>query len=249
MGADQTTSYPPPPPREGRRVLSYLSDLFKWLKRNQAIAGVGLTSTQTESGKIFRISDTLQLPPPHPFKISPRGGLNYDVQGGELLHLNLDAQDGQTFNQYRFEVDGMTDGDADDNSTTHLYVKYWLFRRALYQLDSDQISQPIGEDPSVQVDDALFGVWQLLTDESLEGAPPDIIASASGPNTVFTDAWDPYLNNQGFTGAGDYGGQGWVYKHIGSITAEDGKITTVNQVMKENQWIMETSMVHRYLSS
>ena len=128
MGADQTTSYPPPPPREGRRVLSYMADLYKWLKRNQAIAGVGLISTQTESGKIFRlIEDPNQLTPPHPFQPTQTGPLKVKVASGMWWGQTYQNESFDTenvrplwMNEHRLNAQEFT---VSDNTTTIILVK------------------------------------------------------------------------------------------------------------------------------
>ena len=132
MGADQTTSYPPPPPREGRRVLSYMADLYKWLKRNQAIAGVGLISTQTESGKIFRLSDQQQSTPPNPFEVVRKTGLTGTINKGLIYSNPLTASGELVFDTEFLDttvpVPGnfpmiKTDMVFADNATTAVLIK------------------------------------------------------------------------------------------------------------------------------
>ena len=48
-------SIPPPAPRSGNLVLSYLGELRRWIMRNNTIAGAGLTSIQTESGRVLSV--------------------------------------------------------------------------------------------------------------------------------------------------------------------------------------------------
>jgi hypothetical protein len=51
----ETNAMPPPPPQEGRKVLRYLQDLHAWLKKTQAVPGLGLRTTQLPSGRAFNV--------------------------------------------------------------------------------------------------------------------------------------------------------------------------------------------------
>jgi hypothetical protein len=48
-------SIPPPAPRKERLVISYLGELRRWLMRNNTIAGAGLASIQTDSGRVLSV--------------------------------------------------------------------------------------------------------------------------------------------------------------------------------------------------
>lgn len=52
----QTTNVPPKPPRSGTAVIEYLkNDLIPWLRKNTALPGNGMRSTQTAGGRTFNV--------------------------------------------------------------------------------------------------------------------------------------------------------------------------------------------------
>jgi len=76
-----TSSPPPPVPNTGDRVLHYLQELRRWLKKNNANVGAGLSSRQTADGRIFSLSN-LSDGPRAPWELFQVDALEVSMETG-----------------------------------------------------------------------------------------------------------------------------------------------------------------------
>ena len=218
---------PPPVPVQGERVLSYLRELWAYIKKNTAVPGAGITTTQMPDGRVFNVLGRPDFD--RPFRLFAADSLKVGIEKGYVYRLQfpLSSLHGGVPPGRPEIVESTTGITVEDDDTTGIFLKlkYAAIERQLDLLGLFLTSKYEGNVPTMRRMFMMPDGFEIVADTI---NPTQWSGSGTVTPDTITDTYtieDTEVNDP-IT----------YYLHIpiGVAVAEDGVITSVTNLLRSD---------------